>query len=318
MRHLLSLSLLLLSLISQAQIQVGGLWLNLNHPRKVSKEHFQQLRKTTTLFVLQDRDYEHLEDFDKAIKSAWTFTPYKIIRREEIISYGRRPGYSFFNFTAGSYINGSRHTARLYYALWMPIREKNGNSNPKEFGEIVMHANFIQNLMVTYGLLTEKSKLAVIDTLYNTQLETWGAGYLREYLREMNRLLAFDKVHNYFQDFSNKEAMQKLQQDTLFIPSYVNIRYNVLGAPHLKDRDEEDMAGSYRYPVKIVSSDSLNEMLLRAEKPINYVVYTQSSNSKFINVFNSGGGGLIYSAYDKMGRKFKAKDLRQINRRVRS
>ena len=53
----------------------------------------EKLKHSTTLFVLQYKDYEHLAAFDRAIKEVWTYTPYKIIKPEELANYEGKDGY---------------------------------------------------------------------------------------------------------------------------------------------------------------------------------------------------------------------------------
>ncbi len=120
MKYLVSLTLLFLSLLGRAQVQIGDVNFDESLPTRIDPDAFTRLRSTTTLFVLQDQDYSRLGDFNKAIRAAWKLTPYRIIRRQEMAQYILQPGYSFFSLERKGSSNEYQNSASLVYALWMP------------------------------------------------------------------------------------------------------------------------------------------------------------------------------------------------------
>ncbi len=57
---------------------------------------YSDLKKTTTLFLVPERDSTLRADFEQAISSAWKFTPYKIIYADQLPLYYNNPDYSYF------------------------------------------------------------------------------------------------------------------------------------------------------------------------------------------------------------------------------
>ncbi len=58
--------------------------------------HVQELRGTTTLFVLPAEDSALRAEYEAAINAGWTFTPHRIVTAAEMAQYRDVPGYSFF------------------------------------------------------------------------------------------------------------------------------------------------------------------------------------------------------------------------------
>lgn len=98
LKRLLTLLFASLCFKSNSQILIGDREIaTTNNPGHLSEEYMQELKSTTTLFVLQNSDYESLAAWDDAIKSVWTITPYKIIKPDELSQYDNGK-YSYFTF----------------------------------------------------------------------------------------------------------------------------------------------------------------------------------------------------------------------------
>ncbi len=79
----------------------------------------------------------------------------------------------------------------------------------------------------------------------------------------------------------------------------------------------EDVLRSYYCPVKVLPAALLDEILIKTSRPISYLIYNQNVFTKFIGIFNTGSGALIYSTFSKSGRNFTGSDLEQVNKKVR-
>src|SRR6218665_2599204 len=114
---------LLLSLNTSAQIQIGSNEIaTMNRAGSISKDDLNQLKKTTTLFTLPFKDYQQQEQFEAAIQSVWTISPFKIINPDELGKYIGQEGYSVFSFGGFMITRGgsapSATNMHLAYDLW--------------------------------------------------------------------------------------------------------------------------------------------------------------------------------------------------------
>jgi hypothetical protein len=134
MKKIMLLFTLFASVCAHAQINVGSKAISTgNDAGRLSENDISELKKTTTLFTLQWKDYDHVQDFEKVIAAVWKVTKYKIIKPNEIDKYSGKEGYSFFSF--GGYYLEKTHsitqqkslfTVHLTYDLWMPNINKKG------------------------------------------------------------------------------------------------------------------------------------------------------------------------------------------------
>lgn len=298
----------------------------MNNPGKISKADLESFKKTTTLFTLQYKDYNDKIAFEKAIHAVWTITPFEIIRPDEMEDYIPKGGYSIFSF--GGYVVNANNThasspfsMHLAYDLWMPDITKKGKVNEQFFARIQIYPDNKTLYTAINNQSKKKSDFSniMISFLYNDAIiYNWGPGYLKGYLKLINDRLLADDERGPFSEMENETALTKLKTDTLYVPDYVRIKFNMFtGAENEDDGDvDEEIKKAYPFPVKFVSSGELNNLILNGEEPIKYLIYTKSSTDKFINVFDSKNNELIYARYVKISYNFKNKDLGKLAKAV--
>ena len=201
----------------------------------------------------------------------------------------------------------------------MPTYNKKGEVKGQDyFARIGMFADF-KTIMTGFDYAFQKGGSGKLGSFLNSSdYYNWGAGYLKGYLTMVNDLLLGATARGPYTEFENEVALQTMANDTLYLPDYINVRFNpITGKEEAQDEDDEALAEAYPFPVKMVSSDVLNDMILHAPKPFKYMVYVKTNAEKFINVYSSGSESLIYSEHVKLSFNFRNKDLKKLAKRVR-
>lgn len=318
MKCLLTLGFLLFPLLMQAQVEAGGLRLDDGWPIRIDAGGRQRLMNTTTLFVLQDRDYERIDEFRTAITAAWKLTPFRIITRKTIAGYAKDPKYSFFSLERAGEETDLSNTTRLVYSLWVPREPGVGDRNRKVIAEILLHETPSLGYQLRYSGTSGKALVALQDTIYTTRLPSWGPGLLKGCLGQVGQLLDRDRSRINPGNYSRDSMLTELRRDTLYVPDYVEatlLAGRAARSASVSARSR-DIGWSFFSPVRVLSQDSLDAMLLTADRPVNYLIYTQSGANKFIQIYRSDLG-LIYGAGDKSGRSFNESDIERINKKIR-
>jgi len=316
--------LLLPACLLNAQIQIGSNEIAaMNRAGKIAGDDMAALKKTITLFTLPYKDYDRLEQFEQAIKSVWTITPFRIIRPEEMSGYINKEGYSVFSF--GGYMvqrqGGLANPANMHlaYDLWMPEKKKNGSMRQLYFARILIYPD---NQSFFTAMKSSNKKNAdfsgqMISFIYNDAvIYNWGPGFLKGYLYTVNEYLSGNEERGPYSEEEDEQALKSLRTDTLYIPEYVRVKFNPFtGAENAEENSDEDIINAYPFPVKFISDEMLNRLILQG-KAVKYLVYTKSSSDKYINIFDSSNGKLLYARYSKLSYNFKNKDLTKLARLI--
>lgn len=290
----------------------------------INDEEFAKFKNTITLFTLQYKDYTELENYNEAIRKTWTVTPFLIIKPDELGKYLGKPGYSVFTFNGYIQSNGHNVIIRFFYSLNMPHFKKNGKQgNDVLIGEITIYPDN-KTLFTAVGNPfdfrgSKKRNEEMISFLYNDAiLYNWSPGMLKGYLKQLNDGILSRKDRKMFFEVDDKSKLAHLAKDTLYIPDYVKIKYSMFTMSEKVDDDkDEDLSVAYTYPVKFVPVKTLNELILKKNSNINYLVFTKSSSDKFISIYNSRSNELLYQNYISLSFNFKNSDLGKIRRLIK-
>lgn len=303
------------SLYAPAQIRVGSTASLTNAGRQADMEKF---KKTTTLFILQSKDYAHVQDFEKAIGSVWTITKFKIIKPEELNQYVDKEGYSFFDFTGMSGSMGVRcnpndaFTGEISYDLWRPNIGRSGLFAGASYAHITLslqpESYGRAQSVYCFKFATDISQFLHNDAVF----DNWGAGFLRGYLKTINDLLASEKIPNDYMYYQDGDALKQLGQDTLYIPDYINVKYTMITQKvKYEEPDVKEMLESYPHNIRMVAGQELNDMIQTRNDDFCYLVYVRYASNKYVVVFHNKKG-MVYGAYGTGN--FKAKDLEKLNK----
>ena len=133
---------------------------------------------------------------------------------------------------------------------------------------------------------------------------------LKLYLKEVQTDLEQSKRSFLFESVKNEAKIQKLKNDTLFVPSYVLTKFNKFNGRENKSHESSELFKGYPYPYQIIDPDELSRKVVDEE--IEYVFdYVKSSTDNFIRVF-SLSGGMIYQSYKAVSYNLKSKNINKI------
>lgn len=310
-----------------AQVQIGSAEVpTMNSPGRMSKEDFAAVKNTTTLFVLQSKDAGRVAEFEQAIGQVWKVTPFRVILPDDMDRYASEE-YSFFSF--GGYVmtntNRGGTTVHITYDLWRPKYNKDGewrgrklyariSLSPDEKSMFqIMRKNWVWGNK-------KKAKSESTDILYTTaNFDNWGPGIIKGYVKIVNDRLIAEQRQGPASRNTDEALLKNLMRDTLFVPHYVNDNFSPFsGKRHISEEaDEADVSDVYPFPIRYVSSEELNQMLLHRTTPFYYLAFIRDSNQKFVNVFDGVTGRPVFSAFTPMSFNFKKKDLGRLAKEVK-
>lgn len=316
-------SICLGSIRASAQVQVGSATLS-KGPGKISAEDMDKFRQSTTYFILQEKDYEQQPAFEQAIAKVWTITPFKIIRPEEMSKLNKTKS-SFFFF--GGFVTIRRgqstvtHHPHLSYDLFMLSTNKKGKTEQNLLGKIMLHLDSkSMNSVLSYAALNNKSfSEKVTPYLYQeATLPNWTPQMLCGYLKVINDGLTSGTLRSIFDEYTDPEGIKALRNQTLYIPDYVNTKYNMFtGAEKEMENDEVEDNTSYTFANKYLAAKDIEPAAAVQNKAYAYLSYIKSSTDKFVSVFDGKTGKLLYTAYTPVSYNFKSKDLKRIAAKVK-
>lgn len=314
----------LASIQATAQIQVGSAALS-KGPGKISAEEMDKFKQSTTYFILQERDYEQQAEFEQAIAKVWTITPFKIIKPEEMSELNKAKS-SFFFFGGfvtlrqrqGAVVNYHPH---LSYDLFMLSSDKKGKTAQNLLGKIMLHLDSKSMITVLrYAGLNSKSfSEKVTPYLYQeATMPNWTPLMLSGYLKVINDGLTTGTLRSMFDEYTDKEGIKALSEQTLYIPDYVTTKFNMFtGAEKDTESDEGADNAAYTFGNKYLAANEIESSAAAQNKPYAYLSYIKSSTDKFVSVFDGATGKLLYTAYTPISYNFKSKDLKRIAAKVK-
>jgi hypothetical protein len=319
----LTAGILLSSYSTHAQIQVGSAT-STKGPGKISKENMKRFKQSTTYFVLQEKDYNNIDAFQKAIEKVWNVTPFKIILPSEMSNLDANKS-SFFFFGGFVTIRQSSRTSTVHthmsYDLYMLTPNKKGNLHQEIFGKFMLHLDGDSYRYVTKYSNGSNKKFSekVIPYLYKeAKMNNWSPTMIAGYLKVINDGLKEEKLRSVFEEYIDKDEIKQLQNNILYIPDYVNIKYNMFtGAEKDTEEDEDDLKSAYKFPSQYISVSDLENKIAQENNNLYYLSYIKSSTDKYVSIFNSKTGKLLYTNYTPVSYNFKFKDLKRISTKVK-
>jgi hypothetical protein len=325
MKNLIWVVLLLQVITANAQIQIGSSDNPaLNRAGKIAPDDLARLKASTTLFTLPYGDYTLQAEYEKAIKKVWTITPFKIIKPDEINQYLGKANVSIFSF--GGFMRqqqgatSSQSNMHLLYDLYMTTPKKNGKLVTDYFARISIFPDTKTFITAVKNSNRSNSDFSgrVLNYIYNEAvIHKFNPGFLQGYLKLVNDALLAAEERGLFAEHEDAKALASLKTDTLYVPDYVNIKVNAFTGQEERDDDDGSLQEAYPFPIKVVPAAELSNMIINSTRPIKYLVYTKSSTDKFINVFDSETGVMLYGRYAKLSYNFKNKDLSKLAKSIK-
>lgn len=303
--------------LSFSQINVGPFEDGVIKSKKFPEGNIEELKKTKTVFIYGKNDETELENWKKIFEKVWTLTPVEFVSYENIDAYSSNPNYSFITISArkttettsqSNMPDVSFNYMQFYLRLSMRGVDAKGKTFNRTFFRIELNPNYY-----TMHLLELTKKENFFNTAYEKgKFYSFYPGLIMNELKIANDHLKTGETRWMFSSQSNKDEMTKLKSDTLFIPDYVLINFDKLSGDELRKFDEVQLMALYSGKYKFITAKELSDKILNDTHGFYYMLYIKSSSNKFINVFNSNNGELIYSEYKARSYNVKEDDFKDM------
>jgi hypothetical protein len=298
---LFALALLPLCSLS-GQINVGSR--DSKSLNELKAEDLERLKNTTTIFVYRESDKETLELLKSTLEKACTYTTLRFVPYETYAQEKYGDSYSFFTIR-GMYIERvgdiSMTSTFLYLSLWM----QNGEE-PLDFCRIELAPT-----PPTYrGPRT-------LEHMYGDAVfRNWHLAFLKNALQLVDQKLRASETF-YMRGNRTYGSLAPLQNDTLYVPDYVLIKFNPFTGDDSETHDQEKLFEQYPYPYKVVTTEELDRLVLEADSPIYYLCYIKSSSMKYICIFNGQSGEMLYSYYRSAAYNMEPSNFAEIAQEIK-
>lgn len=312
---------LLSTIVCFGQIHVGSNdMVQFNKAKDISEADLAKFKKSTTLFTLQFKDYAEQAVYEKMLQSVWTVTKFKVVRPDELAQYQNQDGYSLFMF-GGYAISSSRNTnmannIQIYYGLSLLDGKKQ-----KSLAHFILSPDppTITETMKRFNSSGKKEfSNKMTAYFYNDAVfYNWGPGIIKGYLKDINDLLLAGKKKGQRTQESDAKALAQLKNDTLYIPDYLFARPNRQGDITMDEASIASISDVYPYPIKVLPVGVINNKIVNEQASFLYIMVTLSSGEKYVNVFESTSGKLLFSDHRVFSFAFKNKDLEYLSKLIK-
>lgn len=280
--------------------------------------------KTGTLFVaMKDPNSIKDKEYVAVFMKNWTFSKVECIKYTDL-EKNIAPNNSFL--TIGASFSGIESVAgnsadnsktNVFLELWTtngnfiydPKKRKHFNLNDKI--QIARLDLFTDNFASS-----NPSMLYKMDFDAKGHIKNWGAGIITNYIQTFIFFLNKAQERVSKSEIINKQELQKLNFQTLFIPDYILTKFNKSTGDETQKFEEKELFEDYKLSYKLVSTADLNTKIINDKTPFYYLIYLKSGNDKFINVVNALSGEIVYSTFTSQSYNFKSSDLKELQKAV--
>lgn len=290
-------------------------------------EDIAALKSGITYFGVEDPNAEKTKEYIKILKENWTFNTIEVIPISELPKY-YTPENSYL--TIGLIDKNMSYTRTVttpdfkdvkvtnlpiyhqYFELWK-YNNKYFEKEPEKRSRKDKYVNQIARLEIFMDDFTLRNPYTIFDTGYSNEnhLRNWGPGIFKNQIQELQRLLSKGENDGLFSKIFDKDNLQKLKGEMLYIPNYIFVKRNKFNGNESERFEEKELMEDYELEYKIISIEDLNSKILNGEE-IFYLSYIRSNTDKFISIVNSKTGEVIYTIYRPMSYNFSDKDMRII------
>jgi hypothetical protein len=297
----------------------------------------EQLKNTTTVFVLLESDTDRIDAFRQSLADVWTITPFRVVLPDSARFFQGRK-YSVFGIGSYTVVHRNDKTGlvtsmntHLTYDLTVPDFNRHGEAKGRTilgrfmlspaYGEVLASSLLEARVSSLSGRKkrdereTRKSDIVYRESKY----ANWGPGQIRGYVKAINDYLLAGDRRGVFDEITEKADIKALSRDTLYLPEYLRNKYSGLtGREHTSDEgeSEEDTKDTYPFPHRYVSNEELENLLVHPAKPVYHLIYVRSAPYKFVSVVEARSGKIVYSRQTGASYNFKMKDLKALARHV--
>lgn len=318
MKKVILLLVLISTLKAQAQIYVFD---NLPELKKI--------KNGTTYVIMKDISDEKSQPFIEIFKTYWTVSKVSFINYSDLEN-NLSPENSYVSFTAisttkqstrigaDSYDKGGLQNTEttIYLDLWTVVDRYFKQKGKKKFDDSYKYQQAYIALFTDTKTMLDYEKINELDFDGNGHIKNWGPGILKNQLQKL--MDNFKKLDKQQWDLANPIQLKKLNNEVLYIPDYVLIKFNRFNGDESEKHDEKKLLEDYDLKYQIVSMDFLNEKILTETKPFYYFIYIKNGVTKHLNVINSLTGEVIYSEVVDISYNLSEKDFKKIAKKIKS
>ena len=262
--------------------------------KEIEPGDLEELKNSTTVFVLQNKEKAKINDYKKAAEQVWNFNKIFFVTNDELDKYLGKSGYSFFSPSRITVAGGGGTSDAYFMSLWIPDAGKKGKTEAKPFAVYIQYRDVTAGLSTKWGG-TKSNEPGAEDIFYDLT-----PGYVKCFLSVINSRLKENKGTKTHDEVEDTNVLKEMEKDTLFIPDYVLIGVGMKGGKKLKI---EDLLEKYSFPYKVLSNDELSNKIINAKKNTFILSYLYYGNSKCFTVFEGKSGKMIYNSHKEMAMK---------------
>jgi len=303
---------------------------------QISIENVQEiprLKKGITYVVMKDTASPTAQAY-KSMFRYWTCSKVAFILNKDILQH-IAPDASFF--TIGGYTNTSTFMStnssgvtskglsysntHLYWELWICRPDelklwKNLDKKDGKFPYKVRQAIGRIEMFTDFPSMVDPSLIYNADYDGDEHIRNWGLGYLKNYVQVLMALLEKGEERSLYKSSSDPKQLENLKKQTLYIPDYVLIKFSKFSGDESKRHKGEKLLSGYKWPYKLIGNKELNEKIMDESQPVYHLVYIKSSTDKYVSVYNSKTGELIYTTYSPVSYNIKDKDFKKLAKAI--
>jgi hypothetical protein len=282
----------------------------------LNPENIEALKKGTTYIVMKDTAAPAVQEYIEIIKKYWTISKVEFIKSSQIHSHTAKNNFflSIGVYTANTTASNSH--IHMYLGLWTCKDGYLESKTKKKLSwENTIYLARIE-LAADYFELCGPDVTPRYDYYAGGHIVNWGPGIVKNYIQELMLLLEAGIKHSMVAASHDESELNLIKKQTLYIPDYVMIKTGMIAGAPDKKSTEKEIFSEYKYPYQLITMDELNSKILNDTIPFYYLVCVIDEPDKFVSIFNSQTGKMIYTGYSPMGNKFKKEDMLHITETI--
>jgi hypothetical protein len=320
MKKILLFLLFYASLATYAQVNVGPkIDVTRSFPDQFHPEALKALKETKTYFIYGKQDEKQLEEWEKVLEKVWTITSFDFMSVQKFNRLKDKDyeGKSFlikYQKTHSEYLSSSYG---LVYDAWSCL----SLITVRPGGEYYFYCRIdLAPDLPTSRYAEEFYKLKQsekIKYLYKkAKFYNWQPGLVMAPLSFVNDALDKEEQFNLFQKVKPTTELGELKTKTLYVPEYVFLLW--LGAyEETKFVDIERMKSKYGFKIEVKSAEKLSQLILEKPNDVYVLFYLNVIDTKFISVWNTNTGELLYKKHKAHSYILKSKDFKKLAKAIR-
>lgn len=316
-----------------SQVSVGSK--HIGGSGEFENNEWQKFKNTTTIFVLSNI---HDQDvYEKILSKVWTVTPFELVSFEDFersnyfgsqYSIAKLGGFKRIKQMKTGSVTSLFTYVDFYLYDGGKIKEELQGLSEKKFERkyrgVVSDAKINIARFYVYPkddfIRTSISKEMneIVNSMYSDPIFfNYSPGMLQNYFQKINDNIKREEETSMY-GFNYLPTLKNLAQQTLYVPSYIGIKYNPwkMSDGEVDPENLENIFKKYEYAYEVISAEELNQKILKGED-FYYLRYVRMNAERFLQVVNSTTGEIVFKLYvTGLSYKIKPKHLKEISKSI--